>query len=179
MCFAGRIFSGSTGQSALAAKRESHQAQWSAFKFSIHQFRFNFDDGKLNRWGEHKSMSTTLTASSASSAQGNWWAMTLAMNATKMQSTRTGGLTSPPGRSASLSDIHWTFYNFSIFSSNRSSCSYSVPIFWDFFQPMPKEHNIYSNLLLLKQLAQGNSRKHTQIALKSRKNKPNTDFPSL
>ena len=25
------------------------------------------------RWGEHKSTSTTLTASSASSAQGNWW----------------------------------------------------------------------------------------------------------
>ena len=138
MCFAGRIFSGSTGQSALAAKRESHQAQWSAFKFSFHQFRFNFDDGKLNRWGEHKSMSTTLTASSASSAQGNWWAMTLAMNATKMQSTRTGGLTSPPGRSASMSDIHWTFYNFSIFSSNRSSCSYSVPICFIFFSAHAK-----------------------------------------
>ena len=41
------------------------------------------------RWGEPKSMSTTLIASSASSAQGNWWATAHAM---KRWSGKRGGV---------------------------------------------------------------------------------------
>ena len=49
MCFAAKTFSGSTGQNAPAAKRELHQAQWSAFTFSIHQFPYDFD---TRHWGK-------------------------------------------------------------------------------------------------------------------------------